>query len=226
MSNTILSEYRDLHEAIYNCKLCEKYGYYAEKVQPKWDPSKMHRTTIHRWGMLIGQAPGRSELREQKAFQGRAGGKLGKWLLQAGFSEEQILGQITPQLLRTSVTKCYPGKHRRNDRKPTGKETELCAPFLRQQIRLIRPRVLIPMGMAAINWFFPETRRLEEVVGRKRFWSQGPSDSAVICLPHPSPGSRWLNTGTNQELLGTALRLLHQLWVTTFDQNDVSNPRR
>lgn len=223
MASTVLSEYRELYEAIYNCKLCKEYGYYVERVQPKWDPSKANRTTIRRWGMLIGQAPGMSELTKRKAFQGRAGGALGKWLLQSGFSEEQIIEQISPQLYKTSLTKCYPGKHGRNDRKPTRKEVELCAPFLQRQIQLVRPRVLIPMGMAAINWFFPEIMRLEEVVGQKRFWHQGSSDYAVICLPHPSPGSRWLNVETNRELLGSALQLLSELWTTTFRPEPHSN---
>jgi uracil-DNA glycosylase len=220
MASTILSEYRELYEAIYHCTLCKEYGYYVERVQPKWDPSKVHRTTIRRWGMLIGQAPGKSELRKRKAFQGRAGGELGKWL-RAGFSEEEIIEQVNPQLYKTSVTKCYPGKHGRNDRKPTKKEVGLCASFLQRQIHLVRPRVLIPMGMAAINWFFPEVKRLEEVVGQNRFWRQGSSDYAVICLPHPSPGSRWLNVETNRELLRSALRLLSDLWTNAFHRNRV-----
>jgi uracil-DNA glycosylase len=220
MASTVSSEYRELHEGIYRCKLCAEYGYYVERVQPKWDTSKVHSTTIHRWGMLIGQAPGKSELREQRAFHGSAGITFRKWLLQAGFSEEQIIEQLNAQLYKTSATKCYPGKYGNNDRKPSKKEVELCAPFLERQIQLVRPHVLIPMGIAAIKWFFPEIKRLEEVVGQKRLWHPGSADYVVICLPHPSPGSRWLNLKANRELLSSALRLFFEFWISTSEQKE------
>lgn len=211
MTSTILREYKELHDAIYHCKLCKKCGYPVERVQPKWDPSKVHSTTIHKWGMLIGQAPGKSEQRKRKAFIGPAGQRVRKWLLQASFSEDQF----DRQFHKTSVTKCYPGKSGRNDRKPTKKEMELCSPFLQEQIRFVDPAVLIPTGLVAINWFFPEVERLEEVAGKRLFWSQGYSEYAVICLPHPSPGSRWLNLEANRELLRNALRLLSELREAT-----------
>jgi uracil-DNA glycosylase len=225
VASAVSSRYRDLHQAIYNCRLCRELGYYAERVQPRWDPSKARRTTIHRWGMLIGQAPGKTELKKRKAFQGAAGGQLWKWLEEAGFSEDQVERQVHPLLYKTSLTKCYPGKRGRNDRKPTKKEVELCTPFLRRQIQLITPRVLIPMGVAAIQWFFPDVKRLGEVVGRMRYWRQGASRFAVICLPHPSPGSRWLNAEANRKLVKTALRLLFDLWTSTVGP-DASSDRK
>jgi uracil-DNA glycosylase family 4 len=162
--------------------------------------------------MIIGQAPGKSELEERRSFVGRAGRQLGKWLLQAGFCEKQIIEEIHPQLHKTSLTKCYPGRHEGKDRKPSMKEVKLCAPFLKRQILLLEPLVLIPMGMAAINWFFPEINRLEEVVGQKRSWREGSSDYVVLSLPHPSPGSRWLNLKPNRDLLNAALRLFSESW--------------
>ena len=207
MASTILREYKELHDAIYHCKLCKKCGYPVERVQPKWDPSKAHSSTIQRWGMLIGQAPGKSEQRKRKPFIGPTGQRMRKWLLQASFSEDQF----NRQFHKTSVTKCYPGKSGRNDRKPSKKEVELCSPSLREQIRIVDPVVLVPTGLLAINWFFPKVKRLEEVVGKRLSWSQGCSEYAVICLPHASPGSRWLNLEANRELLGNSIRSLSVL---------------
>jgi hypothetical protein len=76
--------------------------------------------------------------------------------------------------------------------------------------------VLIPMGMQAITWFFPETKRLDEVVGdQKHIWHHGSLEYAVICLPHSSPGSRWLNEEANRKLLRAALQLFSELWTAS-----------
>ncbi len=225
MEATMLTEYRELHEAIYRCRLCKRHGHYVERVQPKWDPAKATAFKVHRWGMLIGQAPGKSERAKERALQGRAGRGLFRWLLQAGFSEKQAVEQVYPELYKTSITKCYPGKDGRNDRKPTAEEVKLCAPFLRQQLQSVRPRVLILMGLAAIRWFFPEVRKLEEVVGRQRSWHEDALDCKVICLPHPSPGSRWLNAEGNRELLRSALRMLFEVWTADLQPTASSDGR-
>lgn len=216
-----------LHTAIYNCTRCQDRGYPVQRVQPKWDPSKA-QGTVQRWGMLVGQAPGIHELeratrqaqgggrrlhpspakRTGIAFQGPAGQRLRQWLREAGFTDRQVRTQFA----KTSVTKCFPGRNKyHRDRTPTREEIALCAPFLKAQIQLTDPVVLIPLGKVAINWFFPEVRRLEMVIGQTRHWQQCGTAYSVVCLPHPSPASRWWKARANQPLLRGAIRRLDQL---------------
>jgi uracil-DNA glycosylase family 4 len=228
VESRIFKNNQALHEAIYNCTLCRDSGYPVQRVQPKWDPKRGHRS-IKKWGMLIGQAPGRTErrrareLRKHKAthesrsksgylpvaFAGDAGRRLAEWLgKDAGFTPRQI----RTQFYKTAVTKCFPGRDRRNtDRKPTKREIENCSHFLKEQIRLVNPSILIPIGKVAINWFFPEVRRLEEVVGKKRQWIQAGSKYDVICLPHPSNVSGWWKKKGNRPRRKRATKKLSEL---------------
>jgi len=201
-----LGEYKELHEAIYNCRLCIEAGYPVSRVQPEWDALQVRSVSIRRWAMLIGQSPGRVEQQAHKAMQGKAGRGWRKWLSDAGFSEDQI----SSQFYKTVITKCYPGTRKGRDRKPTNREIELCSPFLVTQIQLVDPVVIVPMGKVAVNWFFPEVQRLEEVVGKKFPWNLESSEYLVICLPHASPASAWWKSEANRILLMDALRLLSE----------------
>lgn len=225
-----------LHNAIYNCTRCQERGYPVERVQPKWDPSKA-QGAAQRWGMLVGQAPGIHELeratrqaqgggprthsapakRTGIAFQGPAGQRLRQWLREAGFTDRQVCTQFT----KTSVTKCFPGRNKdHRDRTPTKEEIALCAPFLKAQIQLVNPTVLTPLGKVAINWFFPEVKRLEAVIGQVRRWQQGGTAYSVVCLPHPSPASSWWKARKNQPLLERAIHRLGQLRISEAGLTD------
>jgi uracil-DNA glycosylase len=208
-----IKERETLHKAIYNCTLCRRAGYDVDRVQPEWDISKVH-TPTRKWGMIIGQAPGKTERKRARengpkpvAFKGPAGLRLRKWLEKAGFTGEQIDNEFA----KTVVTKCYPGELRKGvDRKPTNEEIRLCTPYLFRQIDLYKPTVLIPVGRIAIDRFFPKSR-LANVVGVERRWPDDNPQYTVVCLPHPSGLSRWLNVKTNDSKKDEAISLLSDL---------------
>ena len=202
----------ELHKAIYRCEKCPKTGFSMQRVQPPWDPSR-GRSSMKKWGMIIGQAPGITELERSKkpagttnrnppvdgspgrpiAFSGEAGSRLEQWFIKdAGFNQTQTRSLFA----KTSVVKCYPGRppKTRTDRKPTRKEIKFCSPFLYEQIRLYDPAVLIPMGTVAVKWFFPEVAKLQEVVGKKQNWLYLDKQFPVVCLPHSSNASNWWKT--------------------------------
>lgn len=227
MNSETIKNREALHNAIYNCTLCKDLGYSVGRVQPPWDLKKVH-TSMYKWGMLIGQTPGITELKRATkvekhevidkskdkwkhvriAFAGDAGYRLGEWIMDAGFTEQQI----RTQFYKTAVTKCFPGKNKSGgDRKPTKKEIQLCSPFLKEQIRLVNPSVLIPIGKVAINWFFPN-KGLREAVGKKIPWTDDDrQEYTVLCLPHPSNASVWWKLKQNQALLKQAKHLLLEL---------------
>jgi uracil-DNA glycosylase len=80
-----------------------------------------------------------------------------------------------------------------------------CAHWLDAELRLLRPKVLIPVGQLAISRFLGPGS-LEERVG-KRFGER----PVMVPLPHPSGQSRWLNAPANRERLNRALALISEL---------------
>jgi uracil-DNA glycosylase family 4 len=152
--------------------------------------------------MLVGQAPGVTEVQAKRPFNASSGRRLFQWLGEAGFEETDFRARY----YMTAVTKCYPGKHPKGkgDRKPSRAEQKLCRPFLDQELALVQPRVLLAVGGLAIETLLGEKHRLDEAVGRV-FEMNG---RYILPLPHPSGASLWPNLPQNQARLRQALALL------------------
>ncbi|MEO0079363.1 MAG: uracil-DNA glycosylase family protein [candidate division WOR-3 bacterium] len=160
-----------------------------------------------RW-MLVGQAPGVTELVANRPFAGSAGKRLFSWLGRAGFAEEQFRSSC----YITAVMKCFPGKGARGDLKPNQQQLANCAPWLEQELTLVRPEVLIPVGQMAIERFLGKVR-LDEVVGKRFIRKVGGRKVVVIPLPHPSGASVWLNRPESQERVNRALQQIGRLFT-------------
>lgn len=155
--------------------------------------------------MLVGQAPGKVEIHDQKAFAGRAGKTLFKWLARAGLDEPTARANI----FISAITRCYPGPSSsgRGDRVPSPKERGECSVWLDDELRLIRPRLLIPVGRLAIDRFLGPVP-LDAVIGRVHTVTHGGGSSMCVPLPHPSGASSWIHQGSHPELLEQALHHL------------------
>ena len=155
--------------------------------------------------MLVGQAPGKSEMTGRRAFSGRAGRTLFRWFEQAGLDETRARQLI----YFAAVTRCYPGPHPsgRGDRVPSGPERAACRSWLEDELRIIRPPLLILVGRLAIAEFLPATP-LDAVVGRVRVVDHEGGRSRVVALPHPSGASSWLHVPANAALLERAIGAL------------------
>ncbi len=106
----------------------------------------------------------------------------------------------------SAMTKCYPGpsKTGHGDRVPTKEEQALCRPWLEQEIALVNPKLIIPIGRLAIGLFFDTQLPLEKIIG-----TQIKRDGRVVVpLPHPSGASTWYNQPENQARVTKALRLI------------------
>jgi uracil-DNA glycosylase len=155
-----------------------------------------------RW-MLVGQAPGKREVVLGRPFAGAAGRRLFDWLAEAGFEEEQFRSYCYV----TAMMKCFPGSGERGDLKPSRQQVANCAPWLEQELALVKPAVLIPVGQMAIERFLGKAR-LEEVIGRRFHRVIDGRAVTVIPLPHPSGASAWTNAPGNRFLIQRAIRLL------------------
>jgi uracil-DNA glycosylase len=152
--------------------------------------------------MLVGQAPGQVEAAGGKPFAGRAGKTLFRWFERTGIDEATARSRI----YIAAVTRCYPGPSPsgRGDRVPSPAEQDKCSVWLEQELRMIRPRVLIPVGRLAIARFLPNLP-LDEIVGRAFDVEHVGGKSVVIPLPHPSGASSWIHQGDHPKLLDRAL---------------------
>src|SRR3954468_20451597 len=94
--------------------------------------------------MLVGQAPGATEAEGGRPFAGRAGKTLFRWLASVGLGEERWRADV----YMAAITRCYPGPHPagRGDRVPAPDERARCGGWLDAELRLIRPRLVVPVG--------------------------------------------------------------------------------
>jgi uracil-DNA glycosylase len=152
--------------------------------------------------MLVGQAPGKVETGGGRAFAGRAGQTLFRWFERVGLDENRARARI----YIAAVTRCYPGPSPsgRGDRVPSLAERANCTSWLDDELVLIRPRVLIPVGRLAIERFLPRLS-LEELIGREHEIEHAGGKSIAIPLPHPSGASSWIHQGGHGALLSRAL---------------------
>ena len=155
--------------------------------------------------MLIGQAPGKTEMSGGQPFAGRAGRTLFRWLHDAGLDERTA----RDWLYISAITRCYPGPHRagRGDRVPSQAERERCSDWLAEELRIIRPRVIVPVGKLAIERLLG-ARPLDQVVGREHDVEHEGGRSVAIALPHPSGASSWIHAPGHRALLERSLVLL------------------
>jgi uracil-DNA glycosylase len=194
MSGRRLPTLLDAHrEALAGCRRC---GHADTRVLPIISEARRPRV------MLVGQAPGKSEIEDRRAFAGRAGRTLFKWMERAGLDEASFRRDV----YIAAVTRCYPGPSPsgRGDRVPSPEEQAHCAPWLEAELDLIRPALIIPVGRLAIDRFL-ENEPLDRLIGRvHRARVQG-REVALIPLPHPSGASSWVNLPANRALLDRAL---------------------
>jgi uracil-DNA glycosylase len=177
---------------------CRQCGHGPE-IQPIVSNARAPRA------MLVGQAPGQVETSGGKPFAGRAGRTLFRWLERAGLDEPTA----RDLLYISAITRCYPGPHPagRGDRVPSVAERARCADWLEDELRIIRPSVVVPVGRLAIDRFLG-ARALDEVVGREHEIEHAGGSAVAIPLPHPSGASSWVHQTGNKTLLERALDLL------------------
>ena len=158
--------------------------------------------------MIVGQAPGVTEVEAGRPFNASSGRRLFQWLAEAGWDEDEF--RATQYM--TAVTKCFPGKAPggRGDRAPSRTEQKLCAPFLEQELALVNPKVVVPVGGLAIRRFLGKAK-LVDVVGTA---VQDNRDRWIVPLPHPSGASLWLNEPKHQALVRQAIKHLRELRYT------------
>ncbi len=89
--------------------------------------------------IFVGEAPGRNEDKNGEPFVGEAGKKLSIALEEAGISRDAVY--------ITNIVKCRPP----NNRVPKTSERNTCQEYLKQEISIIKPKIICILGNTAFN---------------------------------------------------------------------------
>lgn len=215
-----------LHREMRACHRCLERGFAIT-------PGAIFSGTVGSNVMVIGQAPGVTEVEARRPFNAGSGRRLFEWLAAAGWQEESF----RKQNYMSAVTKCYPGKSAsgKGDRVPSKSEQELCRPFLDGEVAILEPKLIIPVGRLAIQLFYVGNRKLSEIIGTalyhtpeyiakgaqfgagsrgvlKKYDPTLPSDGRwIVPLPHPSGASLWPNKAENRALIERSVEMLSHI---------------
>ena len=139
----MLVSWPSLTEEITNCQKCRLCAARTRAVPGEGNP--------HARLMFIGEGPGRDEDLTGRPFVGRAGQLLDKMIASIGLSREEVY--------IANVVKCRPPQNRA----PEMDEVAACMPYLRAQVGLIRPQVIVLLGSSALGAILgPEHRITRE----------------------------------------------------------------
>ena len=104
--------------------------------------------------MLIGEAPGHDEDIQGKPFVGRSGKLLDKMLEAIELNREKVY-----------IANIIPWRPPSN-RRPTDEEIEICLPFIKKHIELIKPKVLMLLGSTATFALLKNTEGITKIRGK------------------------------------------------------------
>ena len=190
----------EIHQAeLSQCRLC-----------PNMVPPVITGQAVNSDILLVGQAPGDKEGGLGRPFAWTAGKTLFKWFESIGVNEESFRQQV----YISAVCRCFPGKNPKGgDRVPDKKEIETCSQWIDKEIKLLQPKLILPVGKLAISQYIT-VNKLVDVIGKKFQQNINGVDVDLIPLPHPSGASTWHRMLPGKELLAQALELLakHESW--------------
>ena len=122
--------------------------------------------------MIVGEAPGADEDRRGEPFVGRAGQLLNAMLAAIGLARDDVF--------IANILKCRPPQNR----DPRPQEVACCAGFLREQIGLTRPRILVAVGRIAAQNLLGTTQSLGRLRGQLH--EHPDTGTPVLVTYHPA----------------------------------------
>jgi DNA polymerase len=142
-----------------------------------------------RW-LLVGEAPGADEDAAGEPFVGQAGRLLDNMLAAVGLSRSGA--DPARSVCIVNVLKCRPP----GNRNPEPAEVARCLPFLRRQLELVSPTIVLALGKFAAQALLQTDATIGALRGRVHQVSVGPKRVPVIVTYHPAyllgtPGDKY-----------------------------------
>jgi uracil-DNA glycosylase family protein len=160
----------DLAEAAHDCKACDLYARATQTVFGEGDGSAMV--------MLVGEQPGDREDVEGRPFVGPAGRLLDTALESAGIDRRRVYV--------TNVVKHFkwePRGKRRIHQTPNQAEVNACLPWLRAEVKVVQPAVIVFLGATAAKAVLGPRFKVTQERGKLLPTALGPPAVATV---HPS----------------------------------------
>jgi DNA polymerase len=153
------------------CTACRLHQTRTNAVPGEGDPD----TEV----VFVGEGPGFNEDRGGRPFIGRAGDLLVKLLASIGWRREEVF--------ITNIVKCRPP----DNRDPQPDEIAACAPYLRRQLEVLDPAVIVTLGRHSMARFMPGAR-ISQAHGtvRPADPATGARDALVYAMYHPAAALR------------------------------------
>jgi uracil-DNA glycosylase len=121
--------------------------------------------------LLVGEAPGENEDLQGEPFVGQAGKLLDNMLKALGLDRAS-------KVYIANVLKCRPP----GNRNPQPDEVAQCEPFLRRQVQLLQPKIILAMGRFAVQTLLGTTEPIGKLRGRVHQYAGVP----VVATYHPA----------------------------------------
>ena len=127
--------------------------------------------------LFLGEAPGAKEDQAGEPFVGSAGKLFARLLEESGLARAEVY--------ITNVVACRPPANRT----PRASEVKAHAPWLEEQIRLVKPEIVVTLGRIALTYFLPRAK-VTELTGKPQHvhWQQ--RDLTILPLFHPAAALR------------------------------------
>jgi DNA polymerase len=122
--------------------------------------------------LIIGEAPGRDEDLQGEPFVGRAGKLLNAMLVAIGLQREQVY--------IANILKCRPP----NNRDPRPEEVVCCEGYLKQQIAMIKPKIIMAVGRIAAQNLLKVETPIGQMRGSRYEYPDG--NIPVVVTYHPA----------------------------------------
>lgn len=153
------------------CTKCRLHETRTKAVPGEGDPE----TEV----VFVGEGPGFNEDRGGRPFIGRAGDLLVKLLASIGWRREDVF--------ITNIVKCRPP----DNRDPQPDEVAACAPYLRRQLEVLDPAVIVTLGRHSMASFMPGAR-ISQAHGTVRPVDPetGARGALVVAMYHPAAALR------------------------------------
>jgi len=166
-------EWESLRKQVAACTKCELH---KGRIQTVFGVGNVNAD----W-MIIGEAPGRDEDQQGEPFVGRAGKLLNAMLHAIGLQREQVF--------IANILKCRPP----GNRDPRPEEVVCCEGYLKQQIAMIKPKIILAVGRIAAQNLLKVDTPIGQMRGNRYEYPEG--NIPVVVTYHPayllrSPGEK------------------------------------
>ncbi|MFA5158907.1 MAG: uracil-DNA glycosylase [Candidatus Omnitrophota bacterium] len=165
-------EIQELRDKVLKCKLCSELARTRHKVV--FGAGNLRAKLV-----FVGEAPGADEDQQGLPFVGRAGQLLTKII--------EAMEMTRDQVFICNVLKCRPP----HNRPPAPGEVVNCRPYLKRQLEIIKPKVIVALGNHAVKALLQTDRGISQLRGSFQEYEGIP----VMCTYHPayllrSPGEK------------------------------------